>query len=112
MGKRIYQKHCLFCGEHFETTVKSQIYCSSKCSAAGWTSRYCQSRPRPAPEKVRIRLPKRIPVYPEFQLEPGRVYEAEKFQSCQSYHVTYIVTLDEKHRTIVRPDECEEVADE
>ena len=73
---------------------------------------YVPSAIRRPPEPVYIRLPKRLPVFPEFQLEPGRVYKADRYQSLQCGRVTYIVTLDKEHRTIVRQEECEEVAHE
>ena len=63
----------------------------------------------PLMEMVKIRLQKQLPVFPEFQLTPGVVYPAEKYQSCHDGRATYIVTLDADHRTLVRQEECEEV---
>lgn len=106
------QKRCLLCNKSFVTSSRSQVFCCRECYKEARRGNYVRNASKQLPQPVKIRLRKHLPVFPEFQLEPGRVYEAEKFQSCQSYHVTYIVTLDEKHRTIVRPDECEEVLDE
>lgn len=59
--------------------------------------------------EVWIVIPEPLPVFPEFQLKPGKIYKAQKRQCCDGIRATYIVTLDEKHRTIVRQEECEEV---
>jgi len=106
------QKRCLLCNKPFATHSRSQVYCCRGCYKQARLGRYVPATVRTPPEKVRIRLSRRIPVFPEFQLTPGVVYDAMKYKSCQSYRTTYIVTLDEKHRTIVREEECEEVADE
>lgn len=108
----VLHKKCLYCRKPFDTTIRSRIYCSQKCSAAARKGISFQSSGRRASEIVKIRLTKPLPVFPEFQLTVGRVYTAEKYAGCSGANTTYIVTRDEKHRTIVRLHECEEVADE
>lgn len=107
-----WHKKCLYCRKPFDTPTRSQIYCSQQCAAAARKGVSFQPGARRAPEPVKIRLTKFLPVFPEFQLEVGKVYAAEKYTPAPGANVTYVVTRDEKHRTIVRPDECEEVADE
>ena len=106
------QKRCLLCNKPFVTHDRSRIYCCRDCYKLAKRGNYVRGTSRQPPQPVKIRLPKRLPVFPEFQLTPGIVYNAAKYQSCQSGRTTYIVTLDEKHKTIVREDECEEVPHE
>lgn len=103
------QRVCMTCHKRFDALNDRQRFCSKPCYLLAKHNGYVPSAIRRPPELVHIRLPKRLPVFPEFQLTPGVVYPAEKHQSQQCGHVTYIVTLDDEHRTIVRQDECEEV---
>ena len=107
-----WHKKCLYCRKSFDTPTRSQIYCSQQCAAAARKGVSFQPAPRRAPEIVKIRMIKPLPVFPEFQLEVGEVYTAEKYVPVSGANITYIVNRDEGRRTIVRPDECEEVADE
>lgn len=108
----VLQKTCLFCRERFVTTVRNQIYCSNACYLAAKADQRSRKSERCTPTPVKIRLLDGLPVFPEFQLEPGEIYDAIRHQSCAGDRMTYIVTLDEKHQTIVRQEECEEVYDE
>lgn len=105
----IWHKKCLLCGKPFDTRIRNQVYCSRVCSGKAHQGVNLGKRPRKPPEMVKIRLQKQLPVFPEFQLTPGVVYPAEKYQSCHDGRETYIVTLDADHRTLVRQEECEEV---
>lgn len=106
------QRVCVMGKKHFTPRNDRQRFCSKPCYLRAKHHGYVPSAIRRPPEPVYIRLPKRLPVFPEFQLEPGRVYKADRYQSLQCGRVTYIVTLDKDHRTIVRQEECEEVAHE
>lgn len=106
-----WHKKCLFCRKPFDTPNRSQVYCSQKCAAAARKGvSFCPAT-RKAPQIVRIRMTKFLPVFPEFQLEVGRIYTAEKYTPGPGASVTYIVNRRKDRRTIVRPDECEEVPD-
>ena len=109
---KAFQKRCIYCNNPFITYKPNQVYCSRACYLLEKYAQYVPSGARAEPDTVRIRLPKRIPVFPEFQLTPGVVYPAMRYKSSQGERITYIVTLDEAHKTIVRENECEEVHDE
>ena len=112
MSRKV-QRVCPTCHKQFEAYVDRQRFCSNACYLAAKRGGYAAAACAPSPEAVFIRLPKRLPVFPEFQLEPGVVYEAKKCYNNQyPGRATYIVTLDEDRRTIVRQEECEEVAHE
>lgn len=106
------QRVCMTCHKRFDALNDRQRFCSKPCYLIAKRNGYVPSAIRRLPEPVHIRLPQPLPVFPAFQLEPGKVYAAQKRQCCDGIRATYIVTLDEKHRTIVRQEECEEVADE
>lgn len=106
------QKRCLLCNKSFVTSSRSQVFCCRECYKEARRGNYVRNTSKQLPQPVKIRLRKHLPVFPEFQLTPGAVYDAAKYQSCQSGRATYIVTLDTQHKTIVREDECEEVPHE
>ena len=103
------QRVCMTCHKRFDARNDRQRFCSKPCYLIATRNGYVPSAIRRPPELVYIRLPKRLPVFPEFQLTPGVVYRANKYRNLQAGRATYIVTLDEEHRTIVRQEECEEV---
>lgn len=103
------QRVCMTCHKRFDAINDRQRFCSKPCYLTAKRNGYVPSAIRRPPEPVHIRLPQPLPVFPEFQLKPGKVYKAQKRQCCDGIRATYIVTLDEKHRTIVRQEECEEV---
>ena len=103
------QRVCMTCHKRFDAINDRQRFCSKPCYLAAKRNGYVPSAIRRPPEPVHIRLPQPLPVFPAFQLQPGKTYPALKHQGTDGYRATYIVTLDEKHRTIVRQEECEEV---
>lgn len=105
----LWDKKCLRCGKPFRTRIRSQVYCSRVCSGAAHRGKDCAKLPKPAPPRVYIRITRPIPVWPEFQLELGGVYEAEKYQSCEHARASYIVRKANGVATLVRMGECEEV---
>ena len=112
MSRQLFRQ-CPGCGNLFATYKVNQIYCCRECYLRAKNENYVPAQYRKKEAvPVRIRVPKPLPVFPEFQLKPGKVYKAQKRQCCDGIRATYIVTLDEEHRTIVRQEECEEVADE
>lgn len=111
MSRKV-QRVCPTCHKQFEAYVDRKRFCCNACYLASKTGSYIPASSRKPPQPVHIRLPKPLPVFPEFQLTPGAIYPAVKYQNLQPGRATYVVTLDEDHRTIVRQDECEEVAHE
>jgi hypothetical protein len=112
VNKLLYRQ-CRGCGNLFTTYRTDQVYCCRECYRRAKNENYVPAQYRKKEAvPVRIRVPKPLPVFPEFQLKPGKVYKAQKRQCCDGIRATYIVTLDEKHRTIVRQEECEEVPNE
>lgn len=112
MSRQLFRQ-CPGCGNLFATYKVNQIYCCRECYLRAKNENYIPAQYRKKEAvPVRIRVPKPLPVFPAFQLKPGKVYKAQKRQCCDGIRATYIVTLDEKHRTIVRQEECEEVPDE
>ena len=103
------QRVCMTCHKRFDAINDRQRFCSKPCYLLAKHNGYVPSAIRRPPELVHIRLPKRLPVFPEFQLTPGVVYKAEKHFGQLATRAFYIVTLDKDHRTIVRQEECEEV---
>ena len=109
---KLQYRQCRGCGNLFTTYRTDQVYCR-ECYRRSKNINYIPAQYRKKEAvPVHIRVTKPLPVFPAFQLEPGKVYAAQKRQCCDGIRATYIVTLDEKHRTIVRQEECEEVADE
>lgn len=103
------QRVCMTCHKRFDAINDRQRFCLKPCYLTAKRNGYVPSAIRRPPEPVHIRLPQPLPVFPEFQLTPGVVYKAEKHFGQLATRAFYIVTLDEKHRTIVRQEECEEV---
>lgn len=112
MSRQLFRQ-CPGCGNLFATYKGNQVYCCRECYRRAKNVNYIPAQYRKKEAvPVHIRVAKPLPVFPAFQLEPGKTYPALKHQGTDGYRATYIVTLDEKHRTIVRQEECEEVSDE
>lgn len=105
-----FEKKCQRCGKTFTVRLRDQVYCSRACSNASHKGVNLQTMKKPQPDIVKIRLFEGLPVFPEFYLTPGKIYEAEKHRSTRQSLPVYLVRLDEAHTTLVRPTECEEVS--
>lgn len=105
----LWDKKCLRCGKPFQTRVRSRIYCSRPCADAAHRGVDFAKRKKTPPEIVRIRITAQLPVWPEFALTRGAVYDAEKYQSNEHGRASYIVHKPNGKATLVRMDECEEV---
>lgn len=109
MNRQLFRQ-CPGCGNLFATYKGNQVYCFRECYLRAKNENYVPAQYRKKEAvPVRIRVPKPLPVFPEFQLTPGVVYKAEKHFGQLATRAFYIVTLDKNHRTIVRQEECEEV---
>lgn len=105
----LWDKKCLRCGRNFQTRIRSQIYCSRACADVAHRGVDFAKRERPAPQRVRIRITRPVPVWPEFAVELGAVYDAERYQYCETGHIMYVVARPGGRKTIVRDHECVEV---
>lgn len=104
-----FEKVCRQCQKPFTTRLRPQIYCSQHCANLAHRGVDFAKRERPAPKRVRIRITQPIPVWPDFAVKPGKVYEAERYQACETGHVMYVVKRPGGRKTIIRDHECVEV---
>ncbi len=112
---------CAYCGETFErkptSVVSKNVCCSRTCArkleAAERQKRgenHRTQRKGPLPhEDVRIRITKRIDLFPEYRPSVGFIYEAEKYRFVEKTHLAGYVICVNGHRINIRQDECVEV---
>lgn len=103
------KKLCRQCHKPFTTRLRTQVYCSRACADVAHRGVDFAKRERPAPQRVRIRITRPISVWPEFAVELGAVYDAERYQYCETGHIMYVVARPGGRKTIVRDHECVEV---
>lgn len=102
------EKICRQCHKPFVTRLRNQIYCSRACANAAHRGVDFAKRKKAPPVIVRIRITALVPVWPEFEVKLGEVYEAERRQLCRNGHIMYIVNRP-GGKTVVRSTECVEV---
>ena len=78
MSRQLFRQ-CPGCGNLFATYKGNQVYCCRECYLRAKNENYIPAQYRKKEAvPVRIRVPKPLPVFPEFQLKPGKVYKAQK----------------------------------
>lgn len=104
-------KVCPVCGKEFVPRANSQRYCGRACTYASQRKENSElrvKRPKPETSVVKIKVIKRIPLYPEVVPQMGIVYEAQKCVANKAEPFYIIPDLGGK-KIVVRKDECAEV---
>jgi len=107
------KKKCPVCGREYKPRVKTQRYCSRECTYASQRKenseiRVKREKPARSETLVKIKILKKIPLYPELIPQYGCVYEAKR---CTGVNVDpfYVIPNLGGKKIVVRRDECVEV---
>lgn len=115
MGAERGRKTCPICGKEFRGRCNAQRYCSRDCTYASQRKenselRVKREKPAQSETLVKIKILKKIPLYPELVPQYGCVYDARR---CDGGNVEpfYIIPDLGGKKIVVRNDECVEVAE-